>query len=94
MRKHNAAPPVGVYINDNRRLNVLELGAHVPREDALPACNRVPLEQRLHDLLGALKADARPVVMRACAKATSLAHCNALHCSTLLKAISGRKICH
>ena len=61
MRKHNAAPPVGVYINDNRRLNVLELSAHVPREDALPACNRVPLEQRLHDLLGVLKADAWPV---------------------------------
>ena len=43
-----------------------ELGTHVLREDALPACNRVPLEQRLHDLLGALKADACPVVMRVC----------------------------
>ena len=45
-----------------------ELSAHVLREDALPACKRVPLEQRLHDLLGALKADACPVVMRVCAR--------------------------
>ena len=68
-----------------------ELGTHVLREDALPAFNRVPLEQRLHDLLGALKADARPVVMRLCARQnTALAHC-----STLLKQSQAeKKICH
>ena len=54
--------------NDNRRLKVLELSTHVLHGDALPARKRCPLEQHLHDLLGALKADVWPTVMRLCAR--------------------------